>query len=327
MDNASVLEFVCAGFTAAGAPPLCSGDGVLAAPCRAGAPGDASCAARAAADGRTRCLADAAYPYFRCACPLGTTPVGLASDGSAGCAPVHACDDAAARLPSVCGCPTCLCRASPEDGQPVCSNVTDDPCASPGAGGCWVGGGALSGLSACVFDLSRQRAAARLGLDPAGYPSTRCACPPPTAGDGYGCAAPDACAARTPGYTYDAAGVCVKVRGGGGGGDLGGGAIFAIVVATLAGFGGACYALWRWVLSRRLHDAVRSIVGHYMPLGAVHEVDEAGEFKARAPGSLAVVGGVWGVAGRTDFPGFTPASPPPRPLPPAPLPAPERRPR
>jgi hypothetical protein len=92
LDNITVLEFLCAGYPAGGAPPQCLARGVMSAPCEAGHFGAETCAGNGApgGSGATRCADTQAFPFWTCACPSGSTSM-FGADGAPTCVASNAC--------------------------------------------------------------------------------------------------------------------------------------------------------------------------------------------------------------------------------------------
>jgi hypothetical protein len=92
LDNITVLEFLCAGYPAGGAPPQCLARGIMTAPCEAGHFGAETCAGNGAAggSGATHCADTQAFPFWTCACPMGSTYVS-GPDGAPTCVASNAC--------------------------------------------------------------------------------------------------------------------------------------------------------------------------------------------------------------------------------------------
>jgi hypothetical protein len=108
LNNATVMAFLCAAYPAGGAPARCTARGAVAAPCAEGGYGAAQCAARGGAggDGATRCSETAAFPYWQCSCPAGST-FAAGPDGGATCVASNACLTRAAGVcvPARAPCP------------------------------------------------------------------------------------------------------------------------------------------------------------------------------------------------------------------------------
>lgn len=310
IENASVLEFICAGFALENAPPLCLGDDVITDPCGQGRYGAQACAARSGGDGATRCVDSGTYPFYSCNCPQGSFMVTDSATGVQRCQAANACVARAATVP-LCGCPTCVCQVQPQGQPPKCSNYTDAPCA-PGRHTCWTGAVENgTSVSACVPDMTAKKRAGLAGQDPSGVPAYVCTCPPGFKGDGVTCTDINECR-DTPDACPNPHQVCVNTRGGfwcgcekgwavdlatrtcyatsSGGGSpsgpsgsqkgVGPGGVFAIVFFTLAGAAGCAYGLYRWRLRQHMAAEVRSIMSNYLPLGQDGlDDDDAGDFK------------------------------------------------
>ena len=303
MENTSVLEFLCSGFSLADAPPRCLGDNVIRQPCTGGRYGQLSCAARRDGDGATRCQESGEYPYFRCTCESGSTLVADAY-GSQRCTATNSCSLRAVSVP-LCGCPTCVCQTMPGGATPRCSNVTVSECDLPEAGGCWHRQVDGTKLSACVPDLAAKKAAGLAGIEPSSVRGYVCRCPPGYAGDPVTdchdidecrdtvgvCSGPNmVCLNRAGGYRCGCVAgyaldvntdMCLAMTSGKKGGVSGAG-VFFIVVFTLGTAGGAMYALYQWRLKKHMNDEVRNIMSQYLPMGNAD--DDFRPLRGEAPG-------------------------------------------
>lgn len=174
IDNATILEFLCAGFEKGDAPPICLQGGTADADqCQESKFGAIACKARGMVDGMTRCVGTGSFPYWTCACPRGSVSVS-GTDGLPRCAVINQCLTSAAGVPE-CNCPTCICRNMPDSQPPQCSSVVDE--CTINNGNCWAGTLGGKQLTACVNDIEAKRKVALAGQDPNSVRGHKCVCP------------------------------------------------------------------------------------------------------------------------------------------------------